>query len=90
MDGTAAKMSHFSFSGIHHVGMELLVLSLSPLTFPGCCESSGKNPQILRSQNGQRGQEELSWCCPGHSGTARLARGQAEVWAGDSTMPSQR
>lgn len=53
MDGRDAKMSHFSFSGIHHVGMEILVLPMSPLTFPGCCGSSGR-------QKGQRGQEELS------------------------------
>lgn len=71
MDGRVAKMSHFSFSGIHHMGMELLVLSTSPLIFPGCCELSGRDPQIPRSQKGQRGQEEqslvLSWP-PGQAG----------------------
>lgn len=59
MDGRAAKISHFPFSGIHHVGMEFLVLSLSPFTFPGCCGSSGRDPQIPRSQKGQREQEQL-------------------------------
>lgn len=85
MDGRAAKMSHFSFSGIHHVGMELLVLSTSPLTFYGCCGSSGRDSHIPRSQKGQRGKEEPSLVLS--CATTRLDKGQAEVWAGDSTMP---
>lgn len=61
MDGRAAKMSHFSFSGIHHVGMELLVLSTPPLIFPGCCGSSGRDPQILRGLKGQRSCQGPGW-----------------------------